>query len=257
MVINLLQIPTTGENHMVAVTEKRSPDDILQQLLLISDHPRVFILGCGGCAALLHTGGEPEIEALAQTLSSQANITGTTCIMGVCIQEFTTAALHYHEEEIKHSDALIVLSCGGGVMAVRNSVDNIQVVSGLITRGLGAYTGSCKDRTETLCSVCGTPCTADSTRGLCTLTLCPQNRTDGPCPENVDLSSIPCVITGDRTCVWYTLKKQTPVPDSPTVYHPSLLSRILVPLLRLFPKGISLFERAVQPAHREKITDYE
>jgi hypothetical protein len=237
---------------MVAITEKRSPDSILLRLLQISNHPRVFILGCGGCAALLHTGGEPEIEELAQILSSQAKITGTTCIMGVCVQDFATAALYYHETEIKHSDALIVLSCGGGVMAVRNSVDNIPILSGLITRGLGTYDGSCEDHTETLCSVCGTPCTADSTRGLCTLTLCPQNRTDGPCPENEDLSSKTCVTAGDIRCVWYHIMKQTPVPDSPTVYPPSLLSRILVPLLRFFPKGISLFERAVQPADREK-----
>ena len=229
---------------MVAITEKRDPEDILHQLLQITREPRVFILGCGGCAALLNTGGEPEIQELSDELSSSVTVTGTSCIMGICIEEFTRAALYQHKDEIKRADALIVLSCGGGVMAVRNSVDAIEVVSGLRTLGLGAYSGSEERLMTDLCQACGKTCAADSTAGLCVLSLCPLERTDGPCPDNQDLSSETCLSTGDSPCVWWKIERmQHCSSGTTTVSRPSLVGKLLLPFLHLFPKGIGLFRR--------------
>lgn len=237
-----------GEKYMVAITQKRNPEDILGQLLQIADEPRVFILGCGGCAALLNTGGEPEIKELSEKLSSRVTITGTSCILGVCIEEFTRAALHQHGDEIKRSHALIVLSCGGGVMAVRNSVDNIHVVSGLKTLGLGAYTSQ-DHLMRDLCQACGRTCAADSTGGLCALNLCPQGRIDGPCPENQDLSSETCVSTGENPCVWWEIDRvQKSSSGTATVSRPSLVGKMILPFLHLFPKRIGLFRRLLRPA---------
>lgn len=236
---------------MVAVTEKRDPEDIMQQLFQDTENPRVFILGCGGCAALLNTGGEKQVQELARTLSSRVPVTGTACIPGVCVEDFTAAVLHRHRDQIADSTAIIVLSCGGGVMAVRNSVDNIQVISGLITLGLGAFTGSPELATENLCQVCGNPCGADSTEGLCTITLCPQKRTEGPCPENSYLQSKMCVVTGERPCVWWDInQKACQKRASPEVQSSSRTSRILLPFLSGISRWIPLFRSLLRSAQK-------
>ena len=47
------------------ITEQKALADVLDML---NGHRSVFVIGCGVCAATWHTGGEPEVRALAEHL---------------------------------------------------------------------------------------------------------------------------------------------------------------------------------------------
>ena len=205
---------------MVAITSKRAPEDILDQVTrkYPGREPAVFILGCEGCAAMFNTGGRPQILQLSQYLRPHVRVTGTAGVTCVCFAEFTKAVLHRNRKRVLESDAIIALSCGGGVMAVRQAVENIDVIPGLITLGVGPWLsdsplfvdgGVAGNFNSPICRACSQPCVTDGTFGLCPYNLCPQHRKTSPCPANESLDSETCVVesNSENRCVWWEINR--------------------------------------------------
>ena len=48
--------------------EQKPIEEILEYL---DGKEKIVLVGCGGCATVFHTGGEPEVKEMADTLSSQ------------------------------------------------------------------------------------------------------------------------------------------------------------------------------------------
>jgi len=121
----------------MTITEQKPAEEILEML---ADYDSLFIVGCGGCAAECQTGGEYEVNEMGQRLTDTGRtITGTAVPHVTCQVLDVGRRLRKNKEAVAAADAILVLSCGGGAQAVRESVDK-PVVSGLNTlvhRGAG------------------------------------------------------------------------------------------------------------------------
>ena len=179
----------------------------------------MFILGCeGGCTNLYNTGGREKVSQLADYLKKYIKVTGTACDDWLCLIETTRDTLNSNREAILKSDAIIVIACGGGIIAVRSLVNNIDVISGLITVGSGPEPSDSMPRMEKvdigdwdhpICRACGKYCVAAELFGLCPENLCPLHRRDSPCSENADLHSENCVVKNNRDnkCLWWEVDR--------------------------------------------------
>jgi len=66
-----------GRKGMIAQVQKPM-EEILEML---EGKEKLVLYGCGGCATIFHTGGEPEVKEMADTLSKHGKRhgTGSTC----------------------------------------------------------------------------------------------------------------------------------------------------------------------------------
>ena len=69
------------------ITQKKPMEELMA---MVGDAKTVAIVGCNSCATACHTGGEPEVAALAKALEAAGKkVVGTTiadycCISGSC-----------------------------------------------------------------------------------------------------------------------------------------------------------------------------
>ncbi len=75
----------------------------------------IFIIGCGKCAKKQHVGGEPEVLEMKKKLrGSGKNVVGWTILSSACSISSWDEVLSQNPE-IEKAEALLVMSCGGGV----------------------------------------------------------------------------------------------------------------------------------------------
>ncbi|GAB4284504.1 MAG: methylenetetrahydrofolate reductase C-terminal domain-containing protein [Coriobacteriia bacterium] len=156
---------------------------------------RVFIMGCGQCATVAGTGGEPEVRETARRLEEGGwEVTGWAVGEVTCHSGGTRLESRKHDAEIAGSDAVLVLSCGAGVQTVADAVAK-PVYPGLESAFLGNVVrhGVFEER----CQMCG-DCVLDRTAGICPVTTCPKGLLNGPCGGMWDGM---CEVVADRECV--------------------------------------------------------
>lgn len=172
------------------ITRKKEFDDILGAL----KEEDIFIIGCGKCARKLRTGGEPEVLDMEKRLTKAGkNITGLTVLSSACSISSWEDVLS-GDPEINKSDALLVMSCGGGVSVISGEA-GIHVYPALDTESLG---GVCRDETlKERCGLCG-ECTVWMYGGICPVIRCAKGLLNGPCGGSVDGK---CEVV-DRDCAW-------------------------------------------------------
>ncbi|MFZ3382581.1 MAG: hypothetical protein WA144_01520, partial [Candidatus Methanoperedens sp.] len=96
------------------ISRQKEFNDILQLL----SEKNIFIIGCGKCAKKQRVGGEPEVLDMKKKLeASGKNITGWTVLSSACSITSWNDVLSQNPG-IKKSDALLVMSCGGGVSVI-------------------------------------------------------------------------------------------------------------------------------------------
>jgi len=155
---------------------------------------RVYLMGCGQCATVAHTGGEPELEETAARLSAEGiEVTGWTVGEVACHLNGTRLESRKHREGIEAADAVLVLACGAGVQTVADAVSK-PVFPGLESLFLGTVirNGVFEER----CQTCG-DCVLDKTAGICPVTTCPKGLLNGPCGGMWDGM---CEVLTDREC---------------------------------------------------------
>ncbi len=152
-----------------------------KEILRALKEKNIFIIGCGKCAAKLRVGGEPQVLEMGKRLKKAGkNITGWTVLSSACsIPSWEDVVAQ--NPGIGKSDALLVMSCGGGVSVISRFVD--IVYPALDTESLG---GICRD--ETLieqCGMCG-ECTVWMFGGICPASRCAKGLLNGPCGGAVE-----------------------------------------------------------------------
>ncbi len=154
----------------------------------------IFIIGCGKCAAKLHVGGEPEVLEMGKRLSqARKNVVGTAVLSSVCsISSWSEVLLK--NPRIKESEALLVMSCGGGVSVISRFV-KMQIYPALDTLSLGGIDGD--DVIKEQCGMCGS-CMLSLYGGICPLTQCAKGLLNGPCGGAVEGK---CEVD-ERRCAW-------------------------------------------------------
>ena len=107
---------------MIAQTQKPI-EEILEYL---EGKEKIVIAGCGGCATIFHTGGEPEVKEMAKKLTEEGKkvLAAIAPPLGefACYAPWSKARLNQYRKEIEESDAVLMLSCGDGLQVVRELI---------------------------------------------------------------------------------------------------------------------------------------
>lgn len=162
---------------------------------------RVFVVGCGNCAAKCHSGGEPETMEMAERLKLRGiNVAGWACTgSGVSLCKLTVTKKMLNEEylaETMKADSFLILACGQGIHTVMDATEGGVVHPGCDTI-FGGETVNDNYITE-YCSLCG-ECIVEYTGGLCPVTLCAKSLLNGPCGGAKDGK---CEVDRNRDCGW-------------------------------------------------------
>jgi ferredoxin len=162
----------------------------------------VFVMGCGECATVAHTGGQAEVlkakaalEAAGYTVSGWA-VGAVTCHLGGVKLD-----MRKHAGEVEAADAVLVLACGAGVQTVADAVRK-PVFPGLESKFLGNVirNGVFEER----CQMCG-DCVLDKTAGICPVTTCPKGLLNGPCGG---MWNGMCEVLTDRECAHVRIRNR-------------------------------------------------
>ena len=162
---------------------------------------KVFVVGCGNCAAKCHSGGEPETKEMAERLARRGiNVAGWACTDGgvsLCKLAVTKKMLtEVHKEQAENADSFIILACGQGIHTVMDATDGGAVHPGCDTI-FGGETVTEGFITE-YCSLCG-ECIVENYGGLCPITLCAKSLVNGPCGGAINGK---CEVDRNRDCGW-------------------------------------------------------
>jgi ferredoxin len=166
------------------------------------DAKSVFIIGCGECATVARTGGEPEVLAAKSRLEAEGYVvTGWVVGAVTCHLGGTKLEIRKHMSEVQAADAVLVLSCGAGVQTVAESVGQ-PVFPGLESAFLGNVQrhGVFEER----CQMCG-DCVLDKTAGICPVTTCPKGLLNGPCGGMWEGM---CEVLTDRECAHVKIRQR-------------------------------------------------
>lgn len=177
---------------MKTITKQKDFNKITE---LLEEFGRIFIIGCGTCATMCHTGGQPEIKEMKQKLEEIGKlITGCLIVPTTC-DELTKIVLEENKSSIDQSNAILVMSCGFGVQTVASYID-IPVIPALDTLFIGREVspGNFKES----CVQCG-DCVLGETAGICPITSCHKGLLNGPCGGT---NNGKCEIDKNKDCAW-------------------------------------------------------
>lgn len=175
-----------------SITQTKSDEEILR---LLSGSARVFIVGCGTCTTMTHTGGEVEVAAMKEKLAASGKmITGTVTVPVAC-DNLTDFILAGQGEPLEQADAVLVMSCAFGVQTLARQVKKM-VIPALNTQFIGKETVA--GEYNEICMQCGT-CVIGETGGICPVTSCHKGLLNGPCGGT---NQGKCEIDKNKDCAW-------------------------------------------------------
>ena len=181
-------------------TEPKPFDEVEQAL---SDYTTLIVVGCGGCATVGHTGGEPEVAQMAEKLKGvDKEILATGVPERSCYIHHTTKTLDAIREELTRADAVVVLGCGGAVQTVRQATQEYDLIKPVISvlNSMGHMDTLIPDTLwMERCSDCG-DCMLNETGGICPITLCAKGLVNGPCGGTRDDGK--CEADPEKDCAW-------------------------------------------------------
>jgi len=177
---------------MKTITEQKPWEEVMQTL---DSCRRVYLIGCGTCATMCHTGGKSDILEMKDKLEEAGKkVSGWMVIPSAC-DELTRDALIENVKDVEVADGILVLACAFGVQTV-TLYANKPVYPALNTLFIG------KEETPgyfvEVCAQCGS-CVLGQTAGICPLVKCAKSLLNGPCGGSVGGK---CEIDPDIPCAW-------------------------------------------------------
>jgi hypothetical protein len=175
-----------------SITRRKSEEEIDH---LLDGLGRVFIFGCGTCTTLTQTGGEAEVRAMKERLSSQGRLVTGEAVLPVACDNLTGEALREYGQQIEQADVLLIMTCAFGVQNIARQLKKM-VVPALDTIFIGKENGI--GRFDEICTQCGT-CILGETGGICPVTSCHKGLVNGPCGGT---NNGKCEIDPEKDCAW-------------------------------------------------------
>ena len=176
------------------------------------DVKAVTILSCSVCANLSGTGGAVGIKVLKKILDKlNVKVVKSEIVLTCCEENIMRQAIARYRKAISQSDALVVLSCAGGVKSAFLANPAIRVISPLNSAGSVAISQSDNAITRSICTSCGA-CVIGYTGGICPTAACPAQSKYGPC-KNAEDGRTKCFLLPDQDCVWAEIRKRANLED--------------------------------------------
>ena len=195
------------------IITKQKPIEEIDEM--IKPFPKLFIVGCGTCSTSCMTGGEEQVQEMAERLGDR--VLGTKVVEDPCDIRINRRDLREYKKEIAEADAVLVMSCGVGVQTIGDYANKVVLpASDTLFIGETERLGIFHDR----CKACG-ECILDETGGICPLTRCSKGLLNGPCGGQVNGK---CEV-GDyeEDCAWvqiYDRLKEQDRLDLFTIFRP-------------------------------------
>lgn len=183
------------------VTEQKPLTEILGSL---ESYNKIFLVGCGECAATCKTGGTQELIKMREELAAQGKAVLGTCIPDApCIASQIKTELAKNIQLLRQAEAILVLACGLGAQSVRDNNRTGSAVLPACNTLCSALMDAKGDFYEK-CSMCG-DCVLGITAGICPLTLCAKGILNGPCGG---MNKGKCEIDAEKDCAWVLIYKE-------------------------------------------------
>lgn len=175
------------------ITKSKPIEEILEAL---RGARRVFLVGCGSCAASCSTGGPEDVKAMREKLEAEGiEIVGQFVGEADCHVLDMKRESRKHKEALEQAEAVLVMACGAGAQSFIEFTD-LPVYSANDTLFLGNSRRI--GHFEEHCSLCG-KCVLNETGGICPVTNCAKGLLNGPCGGMVDGK---CEVDPDKDCAW-------------------------------------------------------
>ncbi len=183
----------------------KSEDEIAQSL---ADARRVAVFSCNICANMSGTGGRRGLRRMRQLLKKwNKEIVVARTVNVCCSEEIMRQCLRIYIDPVKdRCEALVVLSCAGGVKSAFLCDPGIPVVAALDSLGSAVIATSIDPVAAGICKSCE-HCVLTYTAGICPVTACPAKKKYGPC-KNAPVETAVCAVNPEQVCVWKTIEKK-------------------------------------------------
>ncbi len=179
---------------MKTITAQKPAEEIRRYL---EKCQKVYIIGCGTCATLCHTGGKSEVLEMKGKLEAGGKqVTGWMVIPTAC-DELTKYALQEEAERITAADCVLAMTCAIGVQTINLHLKESKPVYPALNTLFIGMEESPGHFTE-VCLQCGS-CVLGRTAGICPLVGCAKGLLNGPCGGS---SGGKCEVSPDIPCAW-------------------------------------------------------
>ena len=177
---------------MITITKQKPLEEITQSL---NRCHRVYIIGCGTCPTMLHTGGKSEVLEMKRQMEEAGKEVVDWMVIPTACDPITRDALAQAVKEIEGVDCILVMSCAFGVQTVGLYTDK-AVYPALNT----LFIGKEEDPGQFIevCAQCG-DCVLGLTGGICPVVMCAKGLLNGPCGGSVDGK---CEVDPNTPCAW-------------------------------------------------------
>ncbi|MFC2069098.1 methylenetetrahydrofolate reductase C-terminal domain-containing protein [Chloroflexota bacterium] len=177
---------------MKTITSQKPMVEITEMLKRVE---KVYLIGCGTCPTMCHTGGKSEVLEMKEKLEAEGKIvTGWMVIPSVC-DELTKYALDENAASVEVTDGILAMHCALGVQTLSLYTSKL-VYPALNTLFLGIEDEP--GHFIEVCQQCG-DCVLGKTGGLCPLVRCAKSLLNGPCGGSVEGK---CEVSPDIPCIW-------------------------------------------------------
>ena len=145
---------------MRTITEQKPFEEVLR---ILEGEKNIYLIGCGTCATMCHSGGKEEVLAMADRLKGAGKEIAGWMVIPTACDELTREALVQEKEGIAKADALLVMTCAYGVQTVVSYSDK-PVYPALNSLFIGREESP--NNFIQVCIQCG-DCVLGETAGIC------------------------------------------------------------------------------------------
>jgi len=175
-----------------SITQPKTEEELER---LLKGLTSLFIVGCGTCVTLTHTGGVEEVAAMRERLLSQGKLVTGSTVVPVACDELSHEILEEHGQAIEPAEALVIMTCAFGVQTIARQLGKL-VIPALDTLFIGKEAGP--GLFQEICTQCG-ECVLGETGGICPVTSCHKGLVNGPCGGTKNGK---CEIDENKDCAW-------------------------------------------------------
>ena len=168
----------------------------------LKDRDDLFVVGCGGCAKAIHSGGEVEVAGMVEELTRRGKrVIASGVPERTCYIQHTRAFLEPLKDKVARCGALVVMGCGGAVQIVRQATEEWGLVKPVVSalNSVGHFDTVVPGREFVeQCLECG-DCLLNRTGAICPVTRCAKGLLNGPCGGSQQGR---CEVNPERECAW-------------------------------------------------------
>jgi hypothetical protein len=198
---------------MKSITKQKPFDEIKEQL---ADLDRLFIIGCGTCTTMTHTGGIDEVLEMRDRLRELGKRVSGWMVIPTACDEMTEVALKENSRAIDDASCILAMPCALGVQRISSYI-NKPVIPALDTLFIALE--ETPGNFHEVCAQCG-QCIIGETAGICPITTCHKGLVNGPCGGT---NNGKCEVDPEKDCAWtliYERLKAQGRLDLMKKYHP-------------------------------------